>query len=639
MAGTVERSEERIRSVDVSDVNFDACIAPEFDIHRISVIPTIVDRYFTGFSDAKAGEFERKFMSSAVVPLQQGDYTFSHIPDRKTVQKELLYLRDRVKALDAQSCWEASYEHTERMREVGRRLFEKANEYGLVERVTKPFIRKRFDNVLHSLNNQSDVERLMGNMGWKVISATNGEYICVARVGKRLTYFSVDQLAQIDPKFLQKQLKTYYKHSIYGQALRGAAVHKAFHEREASDVTPAFIREIARLEDDSAYNAYKHITNVLAWFDRVDDYHHNKNRSRNWVLELHGLDVSRNWQVTDSDNTSLFSLSQVLRHLSACKGLTQFHRTQYDLQLEWLQAFDNLQFGVGEKALWIDDADIARFDRPRVPTKEEIANTRAFIRSADDFTVAVASWLQGRESRHTAYDLLGLLRDIRPQMAEGYNSVKDMVKAKTDGTAHSFHSLMADVERRLSPPFFTPLTVESVRTIVKKEFEKAGIQSLAPGSSYEIQTHGQLGLAMQDLLGWVALEQVRDAQNRAAKKQGKQPPDLHAIDTYLQTLVADWQTAKTTQFEVLQKAEMRAIEDHKAIVRELHINERELTEICDSDRTVEPYPEWQLTQLAYLIRQRKLDVHSRATTAFLSSFFPWLTVREYSWLLKYSTSE
>lgn len=636
MAGTVEQSVERIRSVDTTEVNFDACIAPEFDIGRIRVIPSIVDRYFTGFSDAKAGEFERAFMSSSVVPLRQGDYTFSYIPDRKAVQKELLYLRDRVKSRDAQFCWEASYEHTEKMREVGHRLFEKANEYGMVERVTKPFIRKRFDNVFHSLNNQQDVERLMGNMGWKVISATNGEYICVARVGNKLSYFSVDQLSKQDPRFLQRQLKTYYKHAIYQRALRSAAVDKAFHERESTDITPDFVKVIARLDDESAYTEYKNITNVLEWFDRLDGSKHTKSRSREWVLELHGLDASRNWQVTDADNSSVFSLSEVLRHMSTCSGLSRTHRMQYALQLEWLQVFANLQYGVGEKAPWIEDAVIAQFDRPQMPTKEEIANTQAYVQSAEDFRVAVDAWLQGRESRHTVNDLLGLLRDVRPEMAKSFNSVKDMVNEKTAGTQNSFHSLMAEVQRKLSPHWFTPLTMGSVRTVVRDVFKSAGISSLEAGSSYDVQEYGQIGLAMQDLLGWVALEQVRDAHNAHERHLGREPRELYAIDTYLKTVVDDWQKAKTTQYESLLRGELKAIENHKSIVHELGINEQKLKDACDSDRSLEPYPEWQLRQLAYLIKQGKLDMNAQCIAPFLSSYFPWMTGREYNWLLAYA---
>ncbi len=618
------------------ELNSDACISPEFDISRIRIIPSIVDRYFTGYSDAKAGEFERVFMSSAVVPLGQGDYTFSYIPDRKTVQKELLYLRNRAKSQDAQSCWEASYEHTEKMREVGRRLFEKANEYSLVERVTKPFIRKRFDNVFHSLNNQKDVERLMGNMGWKVISATNGEYICVARVEKKLSYFSVDQLSKQDPKFLQRQLKTYYKHAIYQQALRNAAVDKAFHQREATDITPDFIREIARLDDESAYTEYKNITNVLEWFDKMDESKHSKSRSREWVLELHGLDASRNWQVTDADNSSLFSVSEVLRHMSMCSGLSQSHRMQYALQLEWLQVFDNLQYGVGKKAPWIEEADIMLFDRPQMPTKEEIANTQAYVQSAEDFRVAVYAWLQGRESRHTVNDLLGLLRDVRPELAKSFNSVKEMVNEKTAGTQHSFHTLMAEVQRKLSPHWFTPLTVESVRTVVRGVFKSAGISSLEAGGSYDVQEYGQIGLAMQDLLGWVALEQVRDAHNAHERQLGREPRELYAIDTHLKTVVDEWQRVKKTEYLVLLQSEKRAQQNHKTVIRQLDINEQELSDACDSDRSAEPYPEWQLRQLAYLIKQEKLDMNAKIIAPFLSSYFPWMTGREYNWLLTYA---
>ncbi len=636
MSGHVEQSSEQNSRMNTSEVNSDACIAPDFDIHRIGIIPSIVDHYFTGFSDEKSGEFEQKFMSSSVVPLARGEYTLSYIPNRTRVQKELLFLRDRVKSMDSTSCWEASYTHTEKMREVGATLFQRAAEHGLVERVTKPYIRKNFKNSLHSLNDQRDIERLMGNMGWKVIAAANGEYICVAKVGKKLSYFSVDQLAQKDPKFLKKQLKTYYMHSIYGQSLRSAAVDKAFHEREAVDVTPEFIRRIAREDETVAYHEYKNITHVLEWFDRVDYTQNSSNKSREWVLELHGLDVSRNWQVTNADNTSLFSLSQVLSHLKDCNGIQSYARRQFHQQLQWLQVFDHLEYGFGQKAQWIQDSDVALFERPGVPTREDLANTRAYIQSADDFRAAVSSWLQGRESRHTVQDLLGLLRDVAPAMAESFTAVRDMVNKKTERKPHSFYSLMGEVQRKLTPPFYVPLTVESVRTIVKTVFETAGIESLESGGSYEIQSYGQIGLAMQDLLGWVALEQVRDEHNKQAKASGKQPTELRAIDAYLSVLVQSWQTSKETQFQLLQQGEQRAIKNHKTVIHRLHIDERTLSDACDSDRSLEPYPEWKLKQLAYLIKQGKLDMNSRVVPAFLSSFFPWMTGREYTWLLDYA---
>lgn len=639
MANRAEQSAGYGAAQEAYGVNSDACIAPDFDIDRVGIIPNIVDRYFTGYPDTKAGEFEKRYMSGAVIPLQAGDYRLSYIPNRTRVQKELLYLRDQAKSLDAQSCWEASYAHTEKMREVGTKLLEKAVSYGLVEPVSKRFIRKNLSGSRHSLQDKNDVERLIGNLGWKVIAATNGDYMFVAKVGKKLSYFNVDQLAQYEPSFLKNQLKTYYMHDIYGHALRSAAVDKAFHEPDAAGLIPQFIQEISHLDEDASYHEYKNITHVLEWFDRVDWFHRSKSRSREWVLELHGLDVSRNWHVTNADNSSLFSLSQALGHLGSCDGIPAASRAHFSDIRQWLHIFDHLEYGMDQKAEWVDNADIARFDRPRPPTKEELANTRAYIQAADDFRVTVQAWLQGRESRHTAYDLLGLLRDVRPEMAKSFNRAKEVVQEKTKGTAHSFHSLMADVERRLSPPFYTPLTVESVRTIVKKEFEKAGIQSLEAGGSYTLQEYGELGLAMQDILGWVALEQARDQQNQMARSKGNEPPAQPAIDAYLRSMAAYWQDQKSYPMEGLLESELRAVANHKFMVRELRIDERALSDACDSDRKEEPYPEWQLMQLAYLIRKGKLDLNSRVVAPFLSSFFPWLTGREYSWLLKYSRKQ